>query len=169
MLIMMTQGSVAAVHFIVTSAAKHDLDESSLVQEIQQLGLPKENADAIGRHYRESKDTLRAQLAEESYRLSKLIDVEWRVDALLASSSASAGGDTQTSAGDDSDAVVHLRLCVDNCPQLVGSAQSTTVVGGASTTRWQDIAFELTPEKLDVLVHELSQASLLLEKLQNSS
>lgn len=35
------QGSVAAVHFIVTNAAKHDVDESSLVQEIQQLGLPK--------------------------------------------------------------------------------------------------------------------------------
>ena len=37
------------------NAAKHDLDEASLVQEIQQLGLPKENSDAIGRQYREHK------------------------------------------------------------------------------------------------------------------
>jgi hypothetical protein len=43
------------VHFIVANAAKHDLDEASLVQEIQQLGLPKENSDAIGRQYREHK------------------------------------------------------------------------------------------------------------------
>ena len=31
------------------------MDEASLVQEIQQLGLPKENSDAIGRQYREHK------------------------------------------------------------------------------------------------------------------
>ena len=29
--------------------AKHDLDEASLLQEVQQLELPKENSDAIGR------------------------------------------------------------------------------------------------------------------------
>lgn len=141
-----------------------------MVQEIQQLGLPKENADAIGRHYRDSKDTLRTQLAEESYRLPKLVDVEWRVDAVLASSSNSATeGTTETGAGDDSDAVVHLRLCVDNCSQSAGTSESTAVIGGMSANRWQDIAFALSPEKLDVLVHELSQAALLLENLENSS
>jgi hypothetical protein len=41
------------------------LDEISLVQEIQQLGLPKENSEQIARQYREHKDTLRAQFADE--------------------------------------------------------------------------------------------------------
>lgn len=33
------KGSIAAVHFMITNAAKHDLDEGSLVMEIQQLGI----------------------------------------------------------------------------------------------------------------------------------
>ena len=63
------QGSIAAVHFIVSNAAKHDLDEASLVQEIQQLGLPKENSDAIGRQYREHKVSFFLVLSSSAHDL----------------------------------------------------------------------------------------------------
>eukprot|EP01035_Chromulina_nebulosa_P019533 gene19533-25431_t len=41
------KGAIAATHFIITNACKHDVDELSLIQEIQQLGLPKENSEAL--------------------------------------------------------------------------------------------------------------------------
>ena len=142
-----------------------------MVQEIQQLGLPRENANAIGRHYRESKESLRTQLADESYRLSQLIDVEWRVDAVFASSSSSSsspptimgekGSPVSGEGDDDTDAVVHLCLCIDTCPQVRG--------GEHREGRWQDLAFELSPEKLDVLIHELTQAQTLLHALDLDS
>ena len=161
------KGSVAAVHFMVTSAAKHDVDESSLVQEIQQLGLPKESADVVGRHYRDNKDALRTQLADESFRLSRVVGVDWRVDAVLAVSSSSPS----SSVGDDSGAVVHLRLRTDTRPHLRAPNENddATAVAAASVDggRFRDVAFELSPEKLDVLIHELSHAQALMGALKN--
>ena len=67
------QGSIAALHFIFSSAAKHDVSNTSLTQEMQQLGLPQENAIVIGGLYFENKDVLRARLFEDSHRLSQII------------------------------------------------------------------------------------------------
>ena len=61
---------------------------------------------------------------------------------------------------EDTDAVVHLRLCVDTCPQVR--------VGEQREGRWKDVAFEMSPEKLDVLIHELTQAQTLLHTLNSS-
>ena len=38
---------VAALHFVLSQSAKYDIDDTTLQLEIQQLGLPKENADAL--------------------------------------------------------------------------------------------------------------------------
>ena len=87
------KGAIAAIHFIVANAAKYDIDDKSLIQEIQQLGLPKDSTDAVANRYRESREPLRVKFAEESYRLSKLISVDWRVDHIIASSSSSSVSD----------------------------------------------------------------------------
>ena len=42
-----TKGVVAALHFVLSQSAKYDIDDTTLQLEIQQLGLPKENADAL--------------------------------------------------------------------------------------------------------------------------
>ena len=61
------------------------MDYTSLSTEIQQLGLPKENADIISNTFRDNKDQLRDKYASESYRVSKLLDSHWRIDQVLAS------------------------------------------------------------------------------------
>ncbi len=135
---------------MLTNAAKHDLDEKSLIQEIQQLGLPKENSDAIAKQYREHKDTLRSKFAEDSYRVSRLLTTEWRVDQILASSDP----DHSTPVS-----IVHLKLAVDTKPEN-GALISTA-------DRVKNIAFEMSAEKLNVLIHELTQAQKLLENMDN--
>ena len=67
--------SIAALHFIITNGAKYDIDDATLSNELQQLGLPKgilltypftflqelaEHCDALVRPYRDNKDKLRA-------------------------------------------------------------------------------------------------------------
>lgn len=52
---------------VLASAAKYDIDEDTLAKEIEQLGLPHENARAILRPYRESKAALRAKFASDTY------------------------------------------------------------------------------------------------------
>lgn len=40
------------------NSAKYDVDDSTLLLEVQQLGLPKENADALAGCFREAKDSM---------------------------------------------------------------------------------------------------------------
>ncbi len=133
------KGVVAAVHFILINAARYDVDETSLTQEIQQLGLPKENAEAIARMYREHKDSLRDNLSSKSFRVSRLVETDWRVDHVLASS------DPKASPG----ALVHLNIKSDPAPHR-GSSHVKE--------RLESTAFELSVDQLDLLLHELSQA-----------
>lgn len=146
------KGSIAAVHFIVANAAKHDLDELSLVQEIQQLGLPKENSEAIARQYREHKDVLRMRLSDESYRVSSIISTDWRVDLVVASSH-----DQQ------SEPIVQLKLLLDTQPHQ-GPVEANAAIDGV---RLREMAFEMDGNKLDVLIRELAHAQSLMESIEN--
>jgi hypothetical protein len=138
---------------MITNAAKHDVDEVSLVQEIQQLGLPKENSENIGRAYRDHKEALRTKFAEESYQLSKLLSTEWRVDQLVASS------DAEERAGP----LVQLKFELDTRPHD-GPVDGQ---GEQRVGRIQEFACELTGGKLDVLISELSKAHGILQTLQS--
>lgn len=145
------KGSIAAIHFILSNAAKFDVDEKSLVLEIQQLGLPKENSDVIGRQYRDAKDMLRSKFEDGSYRVSKLLAVDWRVDQIVTSSK---NGENDSYSGK----IANIRLQVDTLPDK--SVDGRVVCG-------KDIAFEILPSKLDVLVHELSHAQSILQNIDS--
>jgi hypothetical protein len=151
---------VAAVHFILTNAAKYDVDERSLIQEIQQLGLPKENAEAIAKQYRDHKDNLRAKFSEQSYRVSRLLKADWRVDHILASS---------TVIGEEpfSGPVIHLKFQVDTAPERESANPLGKEVVVSDGNRVKDIAFEVTAERLDILIHELAEAQKRLESVDN--
>lgn len=140
------KGAIAAVHFMLTNSAKFDLDEKSLVQEIQQLGLPKENTEAISKLYREQKDNLREKFAENSYRVSKLLCADWRVDQVISSSANESGP------------LIHLNLAVNEKPEK-------SDVTGPSTVK--QLVFELSETKLNALIHELSQVQGLMESVEN--
>lgn len=124
---------------MVTNAAKHDVEDAALVQEIQQLGLPKENSDMIVRQYREHKDALRAKLASSSYRIGALLSTDWRVDSILAPIPAT---------------VIHLNLHIDKRPD------DDKAVG-----KYENLAFELSSVQLDGLVRELGQVLIMMQSL----
>jgi plasmid stability protein len=162
------------VHFIIINAGKHDQDEQSLVQEIQQLGLPKENAEALGRQYREHKDILRAALAEESYRMNKYLSTDWRVDCILASSTSSPTPNTiilpssqenhdYAVSKPDTGVALHLNILYDSRPQD-GPMESSLISNPVD--RVKNVAFEVSPEKLDLLIHELSIAVKSLDSIE---
>lgn len=157
------KGAIAAIHFMLTNAAKFDVDEKSLILEIQQLGLPKENSEAIAKQYRDTKDMLRSKFAEDSYRVTKLVSTDWRVDQIIASSKPVEG----TANGDNriiqNGPLIHINIGIDAKPEL-GEAVD---VFGRAADRYKDIAFEITPQKLDVLIHELTHAHSLLQNLDS--
>ncbi|CAM4734882.1 unnamed protein product [Leuciscus chuanchicus] len=80
------KASVAVLSFILSSAAKHDVDSESLSSELQQLGLPKEHATGLCKSYEDKHSALQEKLRESSLRLGRLEAVNWRVDYTLSSS-----------------------------------------------------------------------------------
>uniref|UniRef100_A0A3Q3B7P5 COMM domain containing 4 n=1 Tax=Kryptolebias marmoratus TaxID=37003 RepID=A0A3Q3B7P5_KRYMA len=80
------KASVAVLSFILSSAAKHDVDGESLSSELQQLGLPKEHVTGLCKSYEDKHSALQDKLRETSLRLGRLNSVSWRVDYTLSSS-----------------------------------------------------------------------------------
>jgi hypothetical protein len=68
------------------SAARHDVDQSTLTNELLQLGLPKEHSDSLRGPYQEKKEELRVQFSKTSLRLPRVEQLDWRVDYVVSSS-----------------------------------------------------------------------------------
>ncbi|XP_038623138.1 COMM domain-containing protein 4 [Tachyglossus aculeatus] len=133
------KATVAVLSFILSSAAKHNVDGESLSSELQQLGLPKEHATALCRSYEEKQSPLQDSLRACSLRLNRLEGVGWRVDYTLSSSVLRHVDEP----------LVHLRLDVR------GGGQ-----GGP-----EPIALTVSADKFRVLLTELKQAQALMNSL----
>lgn len=78
------EASIAGLHFILTNAAKNDVDDTTLAKELQQLGMPKEHSDSICRTYAKEKERLQKKLLSSSLKMASDQSPEWAVDYILA-------------------------------------------------------------------------------------
>lgn len=101
------RATLAAIHWIISSATRFDVDQSVLNNELQQLGLPKENSDGVSRPFRIHRERLNAQAAEDSLRLPRLWSLDWHVDAVIYDSCV---GDLRGVASRSPVPLHHLRL-----------------------------------------------------------
>ncbi|XP_047452822.1 COMM domain-containing protein 4 [Mugil cephalus] len=133
------KASVAVLSFILSSAAKHDVDSESLSSELQQLGLPKEHTTGLCKSYEDKLSALQDKLRETSLRLGRLDSVSWRVDYVLSSSELQ----------EVNEPVVQLKL-------QTRDAESDS----AKTT-----VFNVSADKFRVLLAELKQAQAMMDAL----
>jgi len=129
---------IAALVFILTNGAKFEVDEATLSNELQQLGLPKEHCDALSRPYRENLQKLRTKFQSEVFQFSRLAALNWRVDYILSTSS--------------------LKDC--NSPSVTMSLDIKK-----PDSSLEEHAFELSADKFRVLLNELTQAQALMDSL----
>uniref|UniRef100_A0A1A8KB99 COMM domain containing 4 n=1 Tax=Nothobranchius kuhntae TaxID=321403 RepID=A0A1A8KB99_NOTKU len=134
------KASVAVLSFILSSAAKHDVDSESLSSELQQLGLPKEHATGLCKSYEDKHSALQDKLREASLRLGRLNSVSWRVDYTLSSSELR----------EVNEPVIQLKL------------QTQRAEPGSSETN----VFAVSADKFRVLLTELKQAQAMMNALQ---
>ncbi|XP_071493829.1 COMM domain-containing protein 4-like [Diadema antillarum] len=133
------KASIAALTFILTSAAKYNVDGESLSNELQQLGLPKEHSTALSRSYGDKRDKMQEQLRSQSLRLSKFDSVDWRVDYILGSSEIQAINEPS----------LQLRLKLRN----------------PDTDTMDVTSFSVSSDKFRILINELRQTLTLMEGL----
>ncbi|KAM6937529.1 COMM domain-containing protein 4 [Xenentodon cancila] len=132
------KASVAVLSFILSSAAKHDVDSDSLSSELQQLGLPKEHATGLCKSYEDKHSELQDKLRETSLRLGRLDSVSWRIDYTLSSSELR----------EVNEPLLQLKLQTQG---ELGSAKSTVV--------------SVSADKFRVLLAELKQAQNMMNAL----
>ncbi|KAK3600360.1 hypothetical protein CHS0354_015501 [Potamilus streckersoni] len=133
------KASIASLTFILCSAAKYNVDEESLSNELQQLGLPKEHATSLCRSYSDSLEKMQLQLRKQSLRLSQLDDVEWRIDYIISSSELK----------DINEPCVQLKMKINN-PDL----HST-----------KPVSFTILADKFRVLLNELKLAEQMMNNI----
>jgi len=137
------KASIAALHFIIKSAAKYDVVPDTVAKELQQLGLPKEHTEAVTRVYSKERDTLRQQFQNATLRLNKLESLDWRIDFIVSSSDLKSLNS----------ASVQLNLNVKND------------IGDESKVEAH--SFEVSAEKFRVLLHELNTARELISAISS--
>ena len=91
-------------------------------------------------------------MAEESLRISRVLNTDWRVDQILATS-------LPTTTPRNSYVSVQLKVKYDSRPQDGAILPSISV----DNQRIKESSFEMTSDKLDVMIYELSNAIQLLD------
>mmetsp|Transcript_4 Transcript_4/g.10 ORF Transcript_4/g.10 Transcript_4/m.10 type:complete len:178 (-) Transcript_4:101-634(-) len=135
-----TKAIIAGLEFILGNAAKHDVNQNTLQEELMQLGLPQDTCVAICKGYGEKKDEMRDYFKKESLKLPQLKNCEWRVDYLISSSE-----------------VKSLRKPSVRLNLHLGTSEEDQDD--------EEMAFEVTPEKFRVLINELKIARDLMKDL----
>ena len=75
---------ISSLCFIIRSSGKFNVDDMILSQELQQLGLPQDTADAISKVYKKNKDILRNYLKEDIFSFNRVSDVHYKTSYCLA-------------------------------------------------------------------------------------
>lgn len=123
------RAAVAALHFMLLNAGRYGLEEAALCKELEQLGLPKEHADAISKTFAKDKGRLSDTLQNSVLSLGTAELRDWDVNLTLA-----------TSSGDPESASVRLHFG----PGLLGRPEGLSV--------------EADEVKFRILLHELKAA-----------
>lgn len=146
------QAAVAALHFLLMGAAKHDVEEVQLAKELEQLGVPKEHSDAVCKPYAKDKEALRAELTRTTLSIDKLTKLQWRVNVAKEAGNGAtpSQGNVGTSGGTGMDDDAGGR---SEC-----GAAALSVAIDVETERLGKVAFDASEAKFRMLLLQLKAA-----------
>ncbi|CAF3129047.1 unnamed protein product [Rotaria socialis] len=136
------KASIRALQYILTMSAKHSVDGQSLLNELTQLGLPKEHANALVKIYDEHFEKLTDKLRSSVMRLTKMNDIHWNIFDVK----------TTNNLHDMHLPVVTMNLNYDD--NIENQAKS--------------ISFSMNPEQFAVLLADLQAARDLIKNYSKS-
>jgi len=132
------KGVLSCLRYVICQSIKYKVDETTLSNELQQLGLPKEHCDTLSKLYRDNSEKLQTVLAKKTLKVSQLGDVSYRIDYWLCSNDIN---EINTPS-------VHLNMNFVN-----------------EDNERSFIAFETSVEKLRVLYNELKSVQSIIDAL----
>mmetsp|Transcript_4234 Transcript_4234/g.6323 ORF Transcript_4234/g.6323 Transcript_4234/m.6323 type:complete len:252 (-) Transcript_4234:304-1059(-) len=155
------KGAVATVRFVATTGAgQHGCDETTLHQELGQLGLPMDGALALVKPVAKVASDLRKRFAADTLRVARWGGIDWRVDSILGSSAEAPTQDQAQSQLDSTYNTVRMRIATVQ--------EEASAARGPQTGRklGESICFNLSENKFQVLLAELREARSNMARLQ---
>ncbi len=135
---------------LLPSVSPHTLQhQPQLNDELQQLGLPRENADGISRPYRSNAQALHTAAAKRTLALPRLTALQWRVDYVVASSNLKEARVP----------VAHLQLHTSHASNAVQTKPSAAEMGvqvSLAASRAGDAASSAAPSEAGTTKSELA-------------
>lgn len=141
------QAAVAALHFLLMGAARHDVEEGILAKELEQLGVPKEHSDAVCKPYAKDKEALRSKLMDTTLSVDKLRNLLWDIN--VAETAEGRGGGEGGEAGGGASGG--------------GGDVAVSVAIEMETERLGKVEFDCPEGKFRILLHELKAARARLD------
>jgi len=129
---------IASLLFIISNSARFNVQEQQLSLELQQIGFPKDSAEALCTEFQNVASELIQHLKTKTVRLPKIEGLKWRVDFILSSS----------------------KLKQVNQPSI--QMQMDIV----QKEKREVQAFDVSLDQFRVLHHELATARKLMDQLQ---
>ena len=139
---------LSALSFILSNAVRNDVDADTLSNELQQLGLPKESANAIKRAYVKNRQSLKRALGKKILALPSVQtsreQLEWSVDYVLSSSILQ----------NVNESLVRFKF------------QKKKVKPASSAQPNEPIEVNMTSTQLDSFLHELKTVQTMMQELE---
>lgn len=152
------------IHFIIKSSIKFEVDPVVLNQELQQLGLPQENADSIAKVFKSNFTALKNCQIESTFTHNTLkvknskevnssrdSDFEWKINYVLASNNKPFDRDILTQIKEEEDTGVKLTKFPTKIDIKLGNKYFTT-----------------NKEVLGKLINDLEKAASIIRAYNNT-
>jgi len=156
--------------FIIRSSIKFDVAENILSNELQQLGLPQENADAITKIFKNQKENLRNKLKEDVFSFSRIKNVNYKISYVLANDIMDFKSNCLfESLKDDENKDLKSVMNSDNL--LLNNVECKVNFNIEDNTGFNTTTgFNFTSNKdvLGKLINDLSKAAEMIKKFQES-
>ncbi|KCV69406.1 hypothetical protein H696_03837 [Fonticula alba] len=153
-----TKAVLAALWFIISSAARVEISRPVLADELQQLGLPREHCFSISKAYEQHRVHIVGYLRQSSLRGPRLVGMpEWRVGYTLASGSTTGGVCYSHTAKAGPFATLSLKYqpSYEDRTLLRHTLQAATA---GATGQVKSLTFDIDRDTLSVLIRELKEA-----------
>jgi len=154
---------ISVLEFIFKNASKYEVEEIVLNQELQQLGLPQENADSISKVFKNQRESLKNKLKDQIFSLPKVVDVKYKVSYLLA--------DDMYNFQTNTDINVEERESEKEFKPLDTKIDLILKLGGESTLNSNDNKeYHVSTNKLtlDKMIGDLEKSLEIIKKYKNS-
>lgn len=155
---------ISLLDFIIRSSIKFDVSENILSNELQQLGLPQENADAITKVYKNQKENLKNKLKEDVFTFSQIKNVDYKISYILANDIADfKDNNLVKSLKEDNDT-----KSLNNSENLLFNNLDCKINLNIEDQKGKEFNLVTNKDILGKLINDLSKASEMIKKFQEA-